>query len=754
MKDREIILKNIIYFFMIFTLVYIFGLAIGLDLALPLQFTIVAILSFFVKFLIFNPILIYIIVILSLLSILLTNHFYPEFILPFLEKTTSLLSNIFHNLAGRENIAGENLLAFWIILLVLTSLATTLIIFKKKSDFILLPIYLSFFIYYWYTYIDPAYWMMVIFLLLFLILMTLNKYDQEVSKKDKLLFTNLKNLFPSWIKTGVIYSLIIIILAVSLPKSKNIVQWSWLEDKLYEIFPGTEFWRSSGISSRKYGKASYFDFSITGYDSMPSKLGGPIELSDEVIMTIYSDQIQYLRGNIKHRYTGDYWEILGSPLSDYRPGNDLSGISKLDKKRFHESSTITVKFNSFSSKTIFAPYKPARINYEDNTKILLDNDYGISIKNGIYSGESYSVTFEKLLPYEELIGTSISYRKDSIIDLYKYLEIPEDRITRATKDLTRNIVKNLNNDFDKAMAMEEYLRKNYEYSLDVNIVPEGHEFIDYFLFHEQKGYCTYYATTLAIMLRLENIPSRYVEGFIAKDLKKKGVYEVTQKNAHAWVEAFIEPFGWIRLEATPAYPSSPGIIGSTSLTSSPSLIEENLNSTLPDREVLLEEGKKIENEDSIENTFNSKEEDLVDVDDNKRDILKFFLIIVLSILPIRFLFVFTKNQYKNYKINSLSDRRKIIYIYDDILKFTEALGHPMEVGETYSEYANRVSFEFYYYNYKGIADITEIFIKTKYGNSPISKEDLETMLNFKKNLKTKTRSSLGFLRYLSFYLKN
>ena len=34
-------------------------------------------------------------------------------------------------------------------------------------------------------------------------------------------------------------------------------------------------------------------------------------------------------------------------------------------------------------------------------------------------------------------------------------------------------------------------------------MPEGYDFVDYFLFHGQEGYCTYFATAMAIMLRLE-----------------------------------------------------------------------------------------------------------------------------------------------------------------------------------------------------------------------------------------------------------
>lgn len=146
---------------------------------------------------------------------------------------------------------------------------------------------------------------------------------------------------------------------------------------------------------------------------------------------------------------------------------------------------------------------------------------------------------------KNFISLGIQHRKENIDNLSNYLQIPEDRITDATKKLVKDIVKNRKTDLEKALAIEEYLRNNYNYSLDVEIVPENREFIDYFLFESQEGYCTYYATAMAIMLRIEGIPTRYIEGYLAQDLIREGIYEVKHRNAHTWVEAFIEPVGWM-----------------------------------------------------------------------------------------------------------------------------------------------------------------------------------------------------------------
>lgn len=752
MEKKDNILKNIIYFSMVFSLVYIFGLAIKLNMDFLLQVFSVFLVSVTMKFLILNPIFILAFIIISFFSMILIYRFSPLFISNIFDMTILFLTNIFHNLKGGEIIASENILVFWGILIILLSLYTGIIIFKKKSIYLLLPVYIGFFLFYWYNYIDAANWMMMLFLSLFFILMTLNKYNLEVYRNDKLLIPDYKDLYPPWIKTGVLYALIIIILAISLPNTSNIIKWTWLQTKVYDTFPAVENWRSSSKFSRKYGLASYFDFSLTGYANIPSRLGGPVELHDTKIMTVYSDSPQYLRGNIKHRYNGEYWEIAASNSKDYRSGKDFSRLSKFHKKFYYEKSTIKITYNSFSSKTIFSPYKPSQVYFGDSSKVWVDEDYALIYTEGIYTGESYRVVAQVPLAYNKLMKSNISYRKNDIIGLSKYLQIPDDKITEATKQLTKDIVKDLDTDLEKAMAMEEYLRNNYEYSLNVSMVPKNHEFIDYFLFQEKKGYCTYYASTLAIMLRLEDIPSRYIEGYLAQELKEEGVYKVRQKNAHTWVEAFIEPIGWIRLEPTPAYPISPRY-GEAIDEETSEVRPNDSNSILPNMDIWEDDNIKNLKDTLNGNSNYHRDSDISKTEGKRKEYFIIFLGILFSILPLRLLFTFLKLKYRDFKIEKLSDRKKIVYIYNDILKLTEAVGYPQKFGETHREYANRIYSSFYYFDDKGIKEITEIFVRNKYGNSPVLKNDLLEMKNFKNSLKVRIRYSLGILQYLKLYVK-
>ncbi len=74
----------------------------------------------------------------------------------------------------------------------------------------------------------------------------------------------------------------------------------------------------------------------------------------------------------------------------------------------------------------------------------------------------------------------INKSKEDLKDQDKYLQIPKLKITKETRELTDKIVKDHKTDYEKAIAIENYLRSNFKYSIDVEVPPRNREFIDYF----------------------------------------------------------------------------------------------------------------------------------------------------------------------------------------------------------------------------------------------------------------------------------
>ena len=100
----------------------------------------------------------------------------------------------------------------------------------------------------------------------------------------------------------------------------------------------------------------------------------------------------------------------------------------------------------------------------------------------------------------------------------------------------------------------DYISSAAKYTLSPHIVPDNEDFALYFLENAKEGYCIHFATAAALMLRSLGIPARITSGFVvsvSKDNVNKPV-NVTDRNAHAWVEVYYNEIGWLPLEVTPA----------------------------------------------------------------------------------------------------------------------------------------------------------------------------------------------------------
>ena len=733
---KKILVYNIFYTIMVFSLVYIIALGAGFKLKTSIQFPLIVLFSLIVKFFLFNPIVLFIILFLALVILIIVQRFYYPILLVIAERTYSLFSNIWDNILGKENISSENIVLFWLFIIILISLFTAITIFKFKKIYILLPIYVLPFLYYWYNFYDEAYWMLSLFLLSFIILMGLNKY--AVIKTDFFLSLGFKTIS--------IYGILIVALALLLPKSYNYLKWPWLQEKVYTHFPFVEELRSYDTYTRKSGNASLFDFSITGYQLGGSKLGGPVYIDHSKVMTVKSDEPTYLRGNVKHIYTGDSWQSYGLDFNKYKLSNRLSDLQNIERKSFFEEKYITIKYHDIATNTVFSPYLPDFISFNKGEYIYINSDHVLVSPDGIYKYDLYTVRVQKPYPYGILLSKGINNQKKDIENIDIYLQIPQGKITRETKDLVETIVKDKKTDFEKAVAIEKYLRDNYEYSFDVKEVPKGDEFISHFLFKERKGYCTYFATAMAIMLRLEGIPTRYVEGYLVSEEVEPGIFEVSNKNAHTWVEAFIEPVGWMTFEPTPAYPVESRMVDYQTVEEDERGLNNDIPSSFIDGEEIIVNGINRDEfilEGEYKNGDNVPSDDMPE---ERKSFANSLIEILLLIVSARIIFGLLYHKYKDIKYKKLSNDRKTIYLYKQILKLFELFGYPQMHGETHYEYAERVASKFYYIE-KDFRDITHIFVKSKYGLQPISNESIDELETFKKTLNKRLRNSLGLVKY-------
>ena len=122
----------------------------------------------------------------------------------------------------------------------------------------------------------------------------------------------------------------------------------------------------------------------------------------------------------------------------------------------------------------------------------------------------------------------------------------------------------------------DYYQDNIPYTTRPGRTPRKKDFVNYFLTENQKGYCAHYASAAVLIFRYLGIPARYIEGYaisynqladaeLAEGFEYKDYYDgysvlgetavlqinVTDADAHAWVEVYSETSGWIVVDVTP-----------------------------------------------------------------------------------------------------------------------------------------------------------------------------------------------------------
>jgi hypothetical protein len=105
---------------------------------------------------------------------------------------------------------------------------------------------------------------------------------------------------------------------------------------------------------------------------------------------------------------------------------------------------------------------------------------------------------------------------------------------------------------EQAEAVQRYLRRTCEYSLEETIPPGIRDPVAHFLFQSRRGSCEHFASTMVLMLRSLGIPARPVNGYILDEWNEFGGYfTVRQSHAHSWAEVFLPNKGWTTFDPTP-----------------------------------------------------------------------------------------------------------------------------------------------------------------------------------------------------------
>lgn len=255
------------------------------------------------------------------------------------------------------------------------------------------------------------------------------------------------------------------------------------------------------------------------------------------------------RGQALTRFDGRKWfnpETRGTVLRT--DDGRLQLVSDDDRRRQGTRLTYMVSIKALDSDVLFFAGSPEVLNV--NALSLIRTPFG-GYRLG--TGFSYGVKYEaiSLMKQTDVPAITVAVMPPSL--RREYVQLPP--IDPRIKELSTGVTSGLSSDFDRAHAIEEYLRTHYAYSLDLP-ADESPDPLARFLFERRKGHCEYFASAMAVMLRDVGIPARLATGFLGGTYNPiTEQYIIRASDAHSWVEAFLPDRGWTSFDPTPPDPN-------------------------------------------------------------------------------------------------------------------------------------------------------------------------------------------------------
>ncbi|MFS0655490.1 DUF3488 and DUF4129 domain-containing transglutaminase family protein [Bacillus sp. 179-C3.3 HS] len=302
-----------------------------------------------------------------------------------------------------------------------------------------------------------------------------------------------------------------------------------------------------------------------GYSADDTSLGGPFSEDRTPVFKWSGKEPSYFRVETKSIYTGKGWEDASNEskptlLQDDQVQNQW--FTDRVKTAVHEARVDMEKNYPFNH----AVYPIGTISLmptEDIPLQMLGKTEKIvpALENPPKNLKNYQISFLSptfILEDLQQIKVPSNQRVNQEVGS-EYLQLPSS-LPERVKTLANSLTETKDNMYDKANAIEDYLGSaafSYE-TKNVAVPGRNEDYVDQFLFDTMIGYCDNFSTSMIVMLRSVGIPARWVKGYTSGQIyethsDQDNVYEVTNNNAHSWVEVYFPNRGWVTFEPTKGF---------------------------------------------------------------------------------------------------------------------------------------------------------------------------------------------------------
>jgi transglutaminase-like putative cysteine protease len=303
-----------------------------------------------------------------------------------------------------------------------------------------------------------------------------------------------------------------------------------------------------GVYSPKVGQAGL---------SPHSRLGEleQLKLSRRVVMRVWSERAQKLRAHVLARFDGRIWSPGESRLRVLPPGEP--------EPYWNEAARA---WNEGLSGLLFvAPDARAELNQGVLTRVLQKGfaPNALLVPRGVLAvrGPLDEIRFDRKGAFLGRPASSarlygVIHRRELGMGPSTEGPEPDDLEVAADTDprlraLAARLTATASSPADRILRTVSFVQGAARYSLEVGRFSSSQPVAE-FLFEKKRGYCEYFASAAAVLLRLQGVPARYVTGFnVLESNKLGGHYVVRESDAHAWIDAHLPGQGWLELDPTP-----------------------------------------------------------------------------------------------------------------------------------------------------------------------------------------------------------
>jgi transglutaminase-like putative cysteine protease len=263
---------------------------------------------------------------------------------------------------------------------------------------------------------------------------------------------------------------------------------------------------------------------------------------DTEIMRVHSSEPLLWRGGTLDYFDGVRWIDTTEPELDH--GEEIApGVP---------TTTVKQSFEILNAQTdvFFGAYEITRTSDEFATK---NSDGSWSPGEPLGENSSYEVVSDIPQPTERQLRSAGTVYPPDVAQ--RFLQLPGNEppiIAETAEHIQRTY--NTETPYDTARAVERYLVYDggFVYNLDVSY-RRADKAIEEFLGDGKEGFCTQFATSMALLLREQGIPARVVYGATTGREAGPDEYVVTGSNMHTWVEVYFPGVGWYPFDPTPGF---------------------------------------------------------------------------------------------------------------------------------------------------------------------------------------------------------